>query len=182
ALFDGPPRRPESPIGKREMDLAKSIQEVTEEIVLRIARHAREVTGKRKLCLAGGVALNCVANGRLLRAGIFDDLWIQPAAGDAGGAVGAAYAVWHGALGGTREPDEVHDRMQGAYLGPEFSAEQIREFLDARGYPYERIDDDEAWAKKVASLLADEKVVGLLQGRMELGPRALGHRSILDRT
>lgn len=179
ALFGGPPRRPEAPIGKREMDLAKSIQEVTEEIVLRIARHARELTGKRALCMAGGVALNCVANGRLLREGIFDELWIQPAAGDAGGALGAAYAVWHGALGGAREPDGAHDRMQGAYLGPEFSAAQIAAFLDARGYPYERVDDDEAWARMLAALLAEEKVVGLFSGRMELGPRALGNRSIV---
>ncbi len=179
ALFGGPPRRPEAPIGKREMDLAKSIQEVTEEIVLRIARHARELTGKRALCMAGGVALNCVANGRLLREGIFDELWIQPAAGDAGGALGAAYAVWHGALGGPREPDGAHDRMQGAYLGPEFSASQIAAFLDARGYPYERVDDDEAWARMLAALLAEEKVAGLFSGRMELGPRALGNRSIV---
>ncbi len=177
-LFGGPARRPEAPIGKREMDLAKSIQEVTEEIVLRIARHAKELTGAPALCMAGGVALNCVANGRLLRERVFDELWIQPAAGDAGGALGAAYAVHH-ALGGAREADGSRDRMQGAYVGPEFSAAQIGEFLDARGYPYERIDDDEAWARALAAILADEKVVGLLQGRMELGPRALGNRSIV---
>lgn len=178
ALFGGPPRSADARITAREMDLAKSVQEVTEEIVLRAARHAREVTGKRHLCLAGGVALNCVANGRLLREGIFDDLWIQPAAGDAGGAVGAAYAAWHGALDGPR-PSVTRDRMQGAYLGPEFSAAQIREWLDAQGYPYEAHEDDAAWAEAVSTHLADEKVVGLFQGRMEFGPRALGNRSIV---
>ncbi|MBX3273844.1 MAG: carbamoyltransferase [Sandaracinaceae bacterium] len=178
-LFGGPARAPEDRITRREMDLARSIQEVTEEVVLRAARHAREVTGARHLCLAGGVALNCVANGRLLRAGIFDDLWIQPAAGDAGGAVGAAFAAWHEALGGARVTDGVRDKMQGAYLGPEFSAAQIRALLDARGWPYEAIEDDAAWARRLAGLLAEEKVVGLFQGRMELGPRALGNRSIV---
>jgi carbamoyltransferase len=178
-LFDGPARRPEQRIGKREIDLAKSIQEVTEEIVIRIARHARATTGKRDLCLAGGVALNCVANGRLLRERIFDDIWIQPGAGDCGGAIGAAYAAWHGALGGARAPDGKRDRMQGAYLGPEFSAAQIREFLDARGHRYVELESDEAWADRIASLLASGKVVGLFQGRMEFGPRALGNRSIV---
>ncbi|HJL18756.1 MAG TPA: carbamoyltransferase [Sandaracinaceae bacterium LLY-WYZ-13_1] len=178
SLFGGPARRPEDRITKREMDLARSIQEVTEEIVLRIARHARLRTGEAQLCMAGGVALNCVANGRLLRAGIFDELWIQPAAGDAGGAVGAAYATWHGPFDGAR-PIDGGDRMQGAYLGPEFASAQIRAWLDARGYPYEAFEDDGAWAAHVAGLLADEKVVGLFQGRMEFGPRALGNRSIV---
>lgn len=178
-LFGGPPRKPEDRITRREMDLARSIQEVTEEVVLRTARHARKITGMRHACLAGGVALNCVANGRLLREGIFDDLWIQPAAGDAGGAVGAAYALWHGLFEGPRSVDGVHDRMQGAYLGPEFSAEQIQALLDARGWPYEHYDDDAAWADAVAEALATQKVVGLLQGRMEFGPRSLGNRSIL---
>jgi carbamoyltransferase len=178
ALFGGPARRPEDRIGKREMDLARSIQTVTEEIVLRIARHARELTGKRYLCMAGGVALNCVANGRLLRAGTFDDLFIQPAAGDAGGAVGAAYVAWHGALEGPRTASGG-DLMQGCYLGPEFSAEQIRTFLDAHGYPFEELASDAEWAARVSDLLVDEKVVGLFQGRMELGPRALGNRSIV---
>ncbi|MCC6876784.1 MAG: carbamoyltransferase [Sandaracinaceae bacterium] len=177
-LFGGRARKPEERITRREMDLAKSIQEVTEEIVLRIARHARDITGKRNLCMAGGVALNCVANGRLLRAGIFDDLWIQPGAGDAGGAVGAALAAWHEGLGKAREP-QPGDAMQGAYLGPEFSAAQIGEWLDHRKLPYERIDDDAAWAARIASEIADEKVIGLLQGRMEFGPRALGNRSIV---
>jgi carbamoyltransferase len=128
--------------------------------------------------MAGGVALNCVANGRLLRAGTFDDLFIQPAAGDAGGAVGAAYVAWHGALERPRTASG-DDRMQGCYLGPEFSAAQIRAFLDARGYPFEELADDAAWASHVSGLLADGKVVGLFQGRMELGPRALGNRSIV---
>ena len=177
-LFGGRARKPEERITRREMDLAKSIQEVTEEIVLRIARHARDITGKRNLCMAGGVALNCVANGRLLRAGIFDDLWIQPGAGDAGGAVGAALATWHEALGKERQA-QPGDAMQGAYLGPEFSAAQIGEWLDHRKLPCERIDDDAAWAERVASEIANEKVIGLLQGRMEFGPRALGNRSIV---
>ncbi len=178
ALFGGPPRRPESPIGKREMDLARSIQEVTEEVALRMARHARALTGKDYLCLAGGVALNCVANGRILREAGFKDLWIQPAAGDAGGAVGAALAIWHNALGNPRAVDGRHDAMQGSYLGPEFSDEQIRAYLDARGCPYRVLGDDE-WAPVIADLLAKEKVVGLFHGRMEFGPRALGNRSIV---
>jgi carbamoyltransferase len=185
ALFGGPPRRPETPITRREMDLARSVQEVTEEIVLKLARHAREVTGKRHLCMAGGVALNCVANGKLLREGIFDDLWIQPAAGDAGGALGAALAVWHRSLGEPRSlasrtggDGRPRDAMRGAYLGPELPAAEIRAFLDERGYPY-REPTPEAWAGEIADLIASEQVVGLFQGRMEFGPRALGNRSIL---
>ena len=178
-LFDGPARRPESTITRREMDLARSIQEVIEEILLRAARHVRELTGQRALCLAGGVALNCVANGKLLRAGIFDDLWIQPAAGDAGGALGAALALWHGAFEEPRVANGRTDAMSGAALGPEFSASQIREFLDARGYPHTELTDDGEWAAAVARLIADEHVVGLFQGRMEFGPRALGNRSIV---
>ena len=178
ALFGGPPRVPEAPLTKREMDLARSIQEVTEEVVLRMARHAHARTGHEDLCLAGGVALNCVANGRLLREGPFRDLWIQPAAGDAGGAVGAAYAVWHGALGQPRPAPGGRDAMQGSYLGPEFSAEQIRAALDAAGARYRTLADDE-WAPTIARLLAQEHVVGLFHGRMEFGPRALGNRSIV---
>jgi carbamoyltransferase len=178
ACFGGPPRRPEAPITRREMDLAKSIQEVTEEIVVRMARHARRTTGKRNLCLAGGVALNCVANGRLLRERIFDDLWIQPAAGDAGGALGAALCVWHDALGNERRVVAGTDTMQGAYLGPEFSREQLAEYLQASGCVYRELSEAE-WPEAIAGLLADEKVVGLFQGRMEFGPRALGNRSIL---
>src|ERR1700753_683597 len=141
ARFGGPPRQPESPIGRREMDLARSIQEVTEEIVLKLARHARQLTGKRNLCMAGGGALNCVANGILLRAGIFEDLWIQPAACDAGGALGAPLAVWPNAMGkprvtATGRDGRRRDLMQGALLGPEFSRKQIREHLDAKGLPH----------------------------------------------
>jgi len=177
-LFDGPARPPESPVTRREMDLAKSIQEVTEEIVLRMARHAREVTGKRNLCMAGGVALNCVANGEILRARIFDDLWIQPAAGDAGGAVGAALSVWYNELGNPRTTDGRRDAMHGSYLGPEFSPDQIREFLDATGCVYRELPDAE-WAPTIAGLVAEGSVVGLFHGRMEFGPRALGNRSII---
>jgi len=177
-LFDGPPRKPESPLRQRDLDLARSIQEVTEEVALRMARHAREKTGKRNLCLAGGVALNCVANGKILRERVFDDLWIQPAAGDAGGALGAALSVWHNVLGKPRSADGRHDAMQGSYLGPEFSAAQIREYLDARGCRYRELSDAE-WAPAIARLVADEKVVGLFHGRMEFGPRALGNRSII---
>ncbi len=178
ALFGGPPRTAEGRITRREMDLARSIQAVTEDIVLRIARTAREITGKRFLCMAGGVALNCVANGELLRAGIFDDIWIQPAAGDAGGALGAALAVWHNALGNPRRSDDRNDKMAGTYLGPSFSRAQIQAWLDAQGHPYTELDEGD-WAPTVAKLIADQHVVGLLNGRMEFGPRALGGRSIL---
>ena len=177
ALFGGPAREAEAPITRREMDIAKSIQEVTEEIVLRIARHARESTGKRNLCLAGGVALNCVANGKLLRAGIFDNIWIQPAAGDAGGAVGCALYAYHEKFGKPRTTDG-HDAMRGACLGPQFSNDQIGAYLDAHGYIYTKLSDDD-WATTIAAHIADEKVIGLLQGRMEFGPRALGNRSII---
>jgi len=177
-LFDGPPRKPESPLTRREAHLARSIQEITEEIVLRMARHARERTGISRLCLAGGVALNCVANGRLVREGPFEEIWIQPAAGDAGGAVGAALFVWHQLMEEERRSDGVHDSMKGALLGPSFSENQIGEFLDAKQYPHERLSEEE-WADRIAELLDQQKVVGLLQGRMEFGPRALGSRSIL---
>ncbi len=192
-LFGGPARAPESRLTQREMDLAASIQEVTEEIVLKMARHLRKTTGLRYLCMAGGVALNCVANGRLLREGVFDDLWIQPAAGDAGGAVGAALAVWHRYLGMPRESPEkrgrwrkgsgdglppYEDGMSGAFLGPSYPSEEIATWLGSRGYPFRSVPRDEL-PDAVADLLAQEKVVGLLQGRMEFGPRALGGRSIL---
>ena len=178
ALFGGPPRSPESPITRREMDIARSIQEVTEEIILKAARHTRDITGKEYLCLAGGVALNCVASGKLLREGVFKDLWIQPAAGDAGGALGAALAVWHNALGKPRRIDGRRDSMQGAYLGPEFSREQIQEYLDAHHYRYTELNERE-WASTLARLIAEENVIGLHQGRIEFGPRALGNRSII---
>jgi len=177
-LFGGPPRSPESPITRREMDLASSIQAVTEEVVLRMARHARDITGKSKLCLAGGVALNCVANGKILRSGLFDDLWIQPAAGDAGGALGAALAYWHLGLEKPRSASGAADSMQGSYLGPDFDNEAVRRYLDDQGYPYRELSE-EAWAERVADLLATDSIIGLFQGRMEFGPRALGNRSIV---
>jgi carbamoyltransferase len=176
--FGGPPRKPESPITRREMDLACSIQKVVEMALLRLARHAREITGCRALCLAGGVALNCVANGKIMREGIFEDLWIQPAAGDAGGALGAALAIWHNHLGHPRQADGHADRMKGALLGPEFPDELIESFLRSNGYPYRKLEEEE-WAGELAKLISDQKVLGLLTGRMEFGPRALGDRSIL---
>ncbi|MDP2989137.1 MAG: carbamoyltransferase [Kiritimatiellota bacterium] len=178
-LFDGPPRKAEAEISQREMDLARSIQVVTEEIVLRMARTARALTGLDNLCLAGGVALNCVANGRLLREGPFKNIWIQPAAGDAGGALGAALMVWHVVKNQPRAADGVHDQMQGAYLGPAFDEAEIEAFLQARGYPAEKISDPALWADRIAGLVAAEQVIGLVHGRMEFGPRALGNRSII---
>jgi carbamoyltransferase len=222
-LFGGPPREPESPLTQREMDLARSIQDITEEVLLKMAMFAHRQTGQTRLCLAGGVALNCVANGRILREGPFEDIWIQPAAGDAGGALGVALALWHRYLGHERTSPEragtwvstrtwesemlqapaptsltrnsegsvsvaavpvtsAHkpsaDGMRGAFLGPAFSNEAIERWLQAGGRPYRRLSGPER-ADAIASLLADEKVVGVLQGRMEFGPRALGGRSIL---
>jgi len=177
-LFGGPPRRPESPITEREMDLAASIQLVTEEIMLRTARHLHELSGMKNLCLAGGVALNCVGNGRILREGPFDDIWIQPAAGDAGGALGVALFIWHQLLDQPRRP-EPRDSQQGSLLGPCFGDEEIATFLNRTGAKYARYENDDALCDAVADLLASEKVVGWVQGRMEFGPRALGGRSIL---
>jgi carbamoyltransferase len=177
-LFGGPERRPEARLTQREMDIAKSIQDVTEEIVLKLARFARDTTGKKNLCMAGGVALNCVANGVLLREKIFDRLWIQPAAGDAGGALGAPLAVWHNAMNQPRTVDPERDAMQGSFLGPAFPADETAAWFDSVGARYERLDDA-AWAPRIAQLLSEENVVGLCQGRMEFGPRALGGRSIL---
>lgn len=177
-LFGGPPRKPESRLTQRDMDLARSVQEVTEEVLFRMARHIRHQTGLRHLCLAGGVALNCVANGRILREGLFDDIWIQPAAGDAGGALGAALLAWHHYLGNERTADGVSDAQAGSYLGPEFSNDEIRALLQAKGAPFLELTEDQLIAR-VAELLHQEKVVGWFQGRMEFGPRALGARSIL---
>ncbi len=160
------------------MDLAASIQVVTEEIVLRIARHAQATTKQKNLVMAGGVALNCVANGRLLREGPFERIWIQPAAGDAGGALGAALFAWHQLAGEPRTPREG-DAQKGSLLGPRFSDDEVGAFLDSVGAVYERIDDREALYDRVAALLADENVVGHVADRMEFGPRALGSRSIL---
>ncbi|MBW8640356.1 carbamoyltransferase [Hoeflea sp. WL0058] len=177
ALFGGPPRRPESPISQQEMDIAASIQQVTEEVVLRLAKTVHEETGETALCLAGGVALNCVANGRLLREGPFDDIWVQPAAGDAGGALGAALLGWH--VYEQKERIAVPgDAMRGSYLGPEFDDEAIRTALDAADARYQRLDDPELMSR-LAGLMGEEKVVGWFQGRMEFGPRALGGRSII---
>jgi carbamoyltransferase len=178
-LFGGPRREPESELSQRDMDLARSIQEVTEEIVLRMARHAATLTGERRACLAGGVALNCVANGRLLREGPFERIWVQPAAGDAGGAIGAALYTWYQIAGNERVVGNGGDAMGSAYLGPEYSDDEIGRYLSANGYPAELVDDDAAWAERIAELVAEGKVVGLFVGRMEFGPRALGHRSII---
>lgn len=178
-LFGGPPRQPESALTQREMDIARSIQVVTEEIVLRMARHIRKETGERYLCLAGGVALNCVANGRLLREGIFDDFYIQPASGDAGGALGAALAVQHHYLDQPRTMKPGTDWQQGSYLGTAYDDEQIRIMLEAAGACMHRCANAEELTAKTARYIAGGKVVGWFQGRMEFGPRALGSRSIL---
>ena len=177
-LFGGPPRAPESEITRREMDLARSIQVVTEEIMLRMARAARSQTNEENLCLAGGVGLNCVANGVIARAKIFRNLWIQPAAGDAGGALGAALFAWHQMADQPRTCAAGSDAMRGSYLGPRFSDQDVQTFLAANGYPYRTLEG-EAWAEEIAALLAQGRVVGLFQGAMEYGPRALGNRSIL---
>jgi carbamoyltransferase len=176
-LFGGPPRKAESSLTQREMDIAASIQVVTEEVVLRLARTIYQETGERYLCLAGGVALNCVANGRILREGPYDDIWIQPAAGDAGGAVGAAAIAWYG------KPDRPRyvngtDLMQGSYLGPRYSADKIRAELTDMGASYIELSESDLLSQ-VATLLAEENVIGWFQGRMEFGPRALGGRSII---
>lgn len=175
-LFDGPRREPESKITQREMDLAASIQVVTEDVMLRIARTAHKETGSKNLVLAGGVALNCVANGRVLREGPFENIWIQPAAGDAGNALGCALFAWHQLLDNPRVPDRR--RQKATYLGPEFHDDSIESYLKSIDAPYEKHDGD-ALASRVAELLATENVVGWFQGRMEFGPRALGARSIL---
>ncbi len=177
-LFGGPPRQPESKLTQRDMDLARSVQEVTEEVMLRMSRHIHKETGQKYLCLAGGVALNCVGNGRILRESPFEDIWIQPAAGDAGGALGAALMSWYTYLENPRQADNVHDFQAGSYLGPAFSDEQIETYLRDQGCPYTKLSDGEL-PEKIADLIADEKVIGWFQGRMEFGPRALGGRSII---
>jgi carbamoyltransferase len=195
-LFGAPAREPESKVTQREMDLARSVQEITEEAVLKMAQFTRKETGMKRLCMAGGVALNCVANGKLLRKNIFDDIWIQPAAGDAGGALGIALAIWHRYLGKGRTSAESQgtwvtsrsyangvplpyaDSMKGSYLGPKNSEEEIEAYLKANNYPYTKYSREEL-PHAVGRLLASEKVIGLHQGRMEFGPRALGGRSII---
>ncbi len=177
-LFDGPPRKPETPITQREMDIAASIQDVTEQIMLRCATHVHRETGMRNLVMAGGVALNCVGNGRILREGPFENVWIQPAAGDAGGALGVALFIWYQLLERDRTPAPL-DSQHGSLLGPEFDDTEIGAFLDGVEAVYQRLDDDAALCEAVADLLATGKVVGWFQGRMEFGPRALGSRSII---
>lgn len=177
-LFGGPPRKSESGLTQREMDLARSVQEVTEEVIMRMARHIKKETGQKYLCLAGGVALNCVSNGKLLRAGLFEDVWIQPASGDAGGALGAALFAWHQYLGNDRTADGKKDVQQGSYLGPAFSSDDIRGYLEKNDIPYHELSDGEI-PKKISDLIASEKVIGWFEGRMEFGPRALGSRSII---
>lgn len=177
-LFGGPPRKRESLLTQRDMDLARSVQEVVEEVMLRMSRHIHEVTGQKNLCLAGGVALNCVANGRILREGPFEKMWIQPAAGDAGGALGAALFVWHQYLGNDRKVNNESDSQRGSYIGPEFKDDDILEYLRGKDIPYTRLSQ-EAIAEKVADLIAEQKIVGWFQGPMEFGPRALGSRSII---
>jgi carbamoyltransferase len=177
-VFGGPPRKAESKFGQREMDLARSIQEVTEEVMLRLSRTMHRETGVDYLCLAGGVALNCVGNGRVLREGPFKGIWIQPAAGDAGGALGAALSAWHQYESKPRTADNIHDKMKGSYLGPAFSNEDVEARLKTLGAVYRRLDEKELY-DRVADELAAGKVVGWHQGRMEFGPRSLGGRSIL---
>ncbi|MFP4193169.1 MAG: carbamoyltransferase, partial [Candidatus Hydrogenedentota bacterium] len=177
SLFGGPRRQPQTKITQREMDLARSCQAVTEEIIMRMAETAHRETGMNYLTLAGGVALNSVANGRLLREGPFEDIWIQPAANDAGNALGCALFTWHQLLAHPREPSRA--RQKATYLGPAFADEAIQAYLDGEGIPYEKLEDEDALCERTASLLAEEKVVGWFQGRMEFGPRALGARSIL---
>ncbi len=179
-LFGGPPRSPESKISRREMDLAASVQVVTEDVVLGLARHAREITGMENLVLAGGVALNCVANGLLLREKIFENVWIQPASGDAGGALGAALLASYRKFGVPRQVNsQGNDSQEGSFLGPAFSSTEVKAFLDRGGYPYEVVEDPQERAEKIAEVLAEGGVVGHFSGRMEFGPRSLGARSIL---
>ncbi|MBU1726791.1 MAG: carbamoyltransferase [Candidatus Omnitrophica bacterium] len=177
-LFGAPPRKPETKIAQREMDIAASIQKVTEEIVLRIAKHVHKTTGMDKICLAGGVALNCVSNGKILRAGHFKDIWVQPASGDAGGAVGAALLIWHKYLGNKRFADEKHDQQKCSLLGPYYSDDYIESFLKKEKASYRKLSYSEI-PEKVSEIIAQGNVVGWFQGRLEFGPRALGARSII---
>ncbi|MCL5038023.1 MAG: carbamoyltransferase [Chloroflexi bacterium] len=177
-LFGAPPRKPESKMSQHYMDIARSVQEVTEEIMLRMARHVHNETGMKNLCLAGGVALNCVGNSRILRDGPFERLWIQPASGDAGGAMGAALIAWHHYLGKERIADEKSDFQKGSFLGPRYNNGPILKYLEDNGLPYRRFSDEEI-PGVIADLIAGENVIGWFNGRMEFGPRALGARSII---
>jgi len=177
-LFGGPPRRPESDVTQKDMDLARSVQDVTEEVMLRMARHIHNETKQKNLCLAGGVALNCVGNGKVLREGPFDNIWIQPAAGDAGGALGAALFVWYQYLDNQRSADGQKDFMKASCLGPEYSDDQILDYLSANNITYEELPAKEM-PIRIADLINGQKTIGWFQGRMEFGPRALGARSII---
>ena len=177
-LFGGPPRKPESKLTQRDMDLARSLQDVTEEIVLKMGKHVYKESGLKNLALAGGVALNCVANGKLLKEGPFENIWIQPAAGDAGGALGAALVAWYGYLDNERNTDGECDVQKGSYLGPEFTEGEIEAFTNENDYSIKKLDEEEL-VSVVSELIANEKVIGWFQGRMEFGPRALGSRSII---
>jgi carbamoyltransferase len=177
-LFGGPARKPETRISQREMDLARSVQDACEEVVMRMARTAKKETGLPNLCLAGGVALNCVANGKVLRSKMFDNMWIQPAAGDAGGALGVAQLIWHRYLKNPRQLNGCRDGMRGAYLGPDFTPDEIQSTLDRFGAKYQKLERNELIGR-TAALIAEENVIGWFNGRMEFGPRALGSRSII---
>ena len=178
ALFGGSPRKPETQISQKEMDLAASIHKVTEEIIIKLVTGIAKDTGEKNLCLAGGVALNCVANGALLREKIFNNIWIQPAAGDAGGALGAALSTWHLHYKNERNLSKGYDSMKGSYLGPKFSEDEIKEELDLCGAVYKKLSDKDL-IEEIVSALEEEKAIGWMQGRMEFGPRALGGRSII---
>lgn len=177
-LFGGKARSPESKITQREMDIAASIQKVTEEIMLRMARHVRKITGMDKLCLAGGVALNCVGNGRIMREGLFKDIWIQPASGDAGGALGAALLIWHKYLGNKRSPEGSGDSQKASLLGPEYSDTDIEKFLLREAVPFKRLSYQQI-PQTISALIEEGNVIGWFQGKLEFGPRALGARSII---
>jgi carbamoyltransferase len=177
-LFGGPPRQPESPLTQREMDLARSVQDVTECVMDRITRHIQKTTGMKNLCMAGGVALNCVSNGKILRTNTFENIWVQPAAGDAGGALGAALYAWYKYGDNPRQTHGGTDAQKGSYLGPEYTTGEIHNFLNEKNIPCTKLTDEEV-SEKIADLLNDQKVIGWFQGRMEFGPRALGARSII---
>jgi len=177
-LFNRPPRKPETQITKLDMDIARSVQAVTEEVMLKTSRHIHKLTGQKNLCLAGGVALNCVANGRVLKEGPFENVWIQPSAGDAGGALGAALRIWYKYLGNKRTADNMSDSQKGSFLGPEYSDGYVENYLKANNIPYSKLNREDL-LKTVAGYINDEKVIGWFQGRMEFGPRALGARSII---
>jgi len=177
-LFNRPPRKPEAQITQMDMDLARSVQAVTEEVMLKTSRHIYELTGQKNLCLAGGVALNCVANGRILKEGPFENIWIQPSSGDAGGALGAALRIWYGYLGNKRRADDINDSQKGSFLGPEYPDSYIERYIKTNNIPYAKFTK-EGLLKIVSQYIINEKIIGWFQGRMEFGPRALGARSII---